>query len=113
MPLRRAFVQGELSFCLFLKLCCYTPGVVCSRGAVSPGCTATCLPRLDCVALPCRELPGRVGDVLTQEQYAMVEELGVMVDRSGDGTLLQARAFSSCCLLFCITLQAPFCKCGF
>jgi hypothetical protein len=47
----------------------------------------------DCTLI-CSELPARIGDVLTPEQYAMVEELGIMVDRSGEGTLLQAR-FSS------------------
>ncbi|KAL3754866.1 hypothetical protein ACJRO7_002030 [Eucalyptus globulus] len=36
-----------------------------------------------------RNLKGRVGDVLTDEQIKECEELGIMVDRDDEGTLLQ------------------------
>ncbi|XP_010053920.2 4-hydroxyphenylpyruvate dioxygenase [Eucalyptus grandis] len=36
-----------------------------------------------------RNLKGRVGDVLTDEQIEECEELGIMVDRDDEGTLLQ------------------------
>ena len=34
-------------------------------------------------------LPGRIGEVLSPEQYRMVEELGLLVDRDDQGVLLQ------------------------
>lgn len=34
-------------------------------------------------------LPGRIGDALSPEEYAMVEELGLLVDRDDQGVLLQ------------------------
>jgi 4-hydroxyphenylpyruvate dioxygenase len=36
-------------------------------------------------------LPGRIGAALTPEQYRMVEELGLLVDRDDQGVLLQVR----------------------
>lgn len=36
-----------------------------------------------------RNLPNRVGDVLTEEQMKQCEELGILVDRDDQGTLLQ------------------------
>jgi 4-hydroxyphenylpyruvate dioxygenase len=36
-----------------------------------------------------RELPARIGDVLTAEQYKEVEELGLLADKDDQGTLLQ------------------------
>lgn len=36
-----------------------------------------------------RELPSRIGDSLTPEQYEMVEELGLLVDKDDQGVLLQ------------------------
>lgn len=36
-----------------------------------------------------RNLPNRVGDVLTQEQIKQCEELGILVDKDDQGTLLQ------------------------
>ena len=37
----------------------------------------------------CRTLPDRIGDVLTKEQLAEVEELGLLVDKDDQGVLLQ------------------------
>ena len=37
----------------------------------------------------CRELPSRIGDVLTREQYAECEELGILVDKDDQGVLMQ------------------------
>ena len=31
--------------------------------------------------LVCRQLPEKIGDLLSEEQYAMVEELGLLVDK--------------------------------
>ncbi|KIZ01637.1 4-hydroxyphenylpyruvate dioxygenase [Monoraphidium neglectum] len=36
-----------------------------------------------------RTLPDRIGDVLTAEQYAAVEELGILVDKDDQGVLMQ------------------------
>eukprot|EP00804_Cyclotella_cryptica_P009673 CCRYP_011222-RA/>CCRYP_011222-RA protein AED:0.02 eAED:-0.02 QI:0/-1/0/1/-1/1/1/0/464 len=36
-----------------------------------------------------RELPGRLGDKLTTEQYAKLEELGILADADPEGVLLQ------------------------
>jgi len=36
-----------------------------------------------------RQMPGRIGDSLTPDQYALVEELGVLVDKDDQGILLQ------------------------
>lgn len=36
-----------------------------------------------------RNLPARIGDVLTREQYEMVEELGLLADKDDQGVLLQ------------------------
>lgn len=36
-----------------------------------------------------QELPARIGDALTKEQYAMVEELGLLADKDDQGVLLQ------------------------
>ena len=36
-----------------------------------------------------RHLPSKVGDALTAEQYALVEEMGVLVDVDDQGVLLQ------------------------
>lgn len=43
----------------------------------------------------CRNLPAKIGDVLTAEQYREVEELGLLVDRD-----------DQVCLL--MPIQAPF-----
>jgi hypothetical protein len=37
----------------------------------------------------CRALRNRIGDALTPEEYDAAEELGIMADQSGDGTLFQ------------------------
>lgn len=37
----------------------------------------------------CRGLRSRIGDALTPEEYEAAEELGIMADQSGDGTLFQ------------------------
>lgn len=37
----------------------------------------------------CRALPERVGGVLTKEQLAEAEELGILVDKDDQGVLLQ------------------------
>ena len=34
-------------------------------------------------------LPDKIGDILTKEQYAMAEELGMLVDKDDQGVLLQ------------------------
>lgn len=36
-----------------------------------------------------KSLPGKIGDVLTAEQYAECEELGILVDKDDQGVLLQ------------------------
>ncbi|KAK9805108.1 hypothetical protein WJX73_009028 [Symbiochloris irregularis] len=36
-----------------------------------------------------RQLPEKIGNVLTEEQYAMVKELGLLVDKDDQGVLLQ------------------------
>lgn len=36
-----------------------------------------------------RKLPAKIGDVLSPEQYAECEELGILVDRDDQGVLLQ------------------------
>ena len=36
-----------------------------------------------------RELPGRLGDALTPDEYAQVEELGLLADLDDAGVLLQ------------------------
>lgn len=36
-----------------------------------------------------RDLPGRIGDGLTAEQYRRVEELGLLADKDDQGVLLQ------------------------
>lgn len=38
-----------------------------------------------------RTLPEKIGSVLTPEQYRLVEELGILVDRDDQGVLLQVR----------------------
>lgn len=37
----------------------------------------------------CRSLPERIGNVLTKEQLAEAEELGLLVDKDDQGVLLQ------------------------
>lgn len=37
----------------------------------------------------CRELPSRIGDTLTSQQYKQAEELGILVDKDDQGVLLQ------------------------
>jgi 4-hydroxyphenylpyruvate dioxygenase len=37
----------------------------------------------------CRELPSRIGDTLTAQQYKQAEELGILVDKDDQGVLLQ------------------------
>jgi len=42
--------------------------------------------------LHCRyyaELPGRLGDALTPEEYKQIEELGLLADRDEEGILIQ------------------------
>lgn len=36
-----------------------------------------------------RELPGRLGELLTEEQYEKLEELGILADADEEGVLLQ------------------------
>jgi hypothetical protein len=42
--------------------------------------------------LPCRNLPEKIGDILTQEQYKEVYELGLLVDKDDQVSLCAARA---------------------
>lgn len=44
-------------------------------------------------------LPGRIGEALTPEQYRMVEELGLLVDRDDQGVLLQVGGGVCCGVL--------------
>jgi 4-hydroxyphenylpyruvate dioxygenase len=41
-----------------------------------------------------KELPGRIGESLTVEQYAQVQQLGLLVDKDDQGVLVQASSSS-------------------
>jgi 4-hydroxyphenylpyruvate dioxygenase len=36
-----------------------------------------------------KELPSRIGDALSSEQYTMLEEMGILADKDDQGVLLQ------------------------
>ncbi len=56
----------------------------------------------------CRNLPAKIGDVLTPEQYKQVQELGLLVDKDD-----QVNFFSPCkhcCHFFCLILSGDSCS---
>ena len=60
----------------------------------------------------CRDLPERIGDILTAEQFAECEELGILVDRDDQGVLLQifTRPFADRPTIFFEIIQRVGCE---
>ena len=63
------------------------------KASLSPGLSSSGSRGLTrCVVVPRRNLPAKIGDVLTPEQYKEVEELGILVDKDDQVRLGQTVA---------------------